>query len=89
MSIGLPGFESNLVKFEIPLTIARSSEEKIRQILNHMKTKNINQNDVEIIKAILESCKCHKYTESRILRTRSFELFPKKVIINSHVKEID
>lgn len=89
MTIELPGFESNLMKVEIPVTIARSSNDKIRQIFDYIKTKKPDENDVDIIKIILESCKCHKYTENRFLHYRSFDFYTRRVTINSHVKESD
>jgi hypothetical protein len=84
------GFQSNILnieKIEASLTLKRSNDEKVRQIIDAISKKNLTEIDKEIMIAILETCKCHEYTENRLVDYERFTLYKRRVIKNSHVKE--
>jgi hypothetical protein len=54
------GFQSNILnieKIEASLTLKRSNDEKVRQIIDAISKKNLTEIDKEIMIAILETCK--------------------------------
>jgi hypothetical protein len=85
LSQQIGGMNAYIDKF-LPLSIdlARVAEPKLTEILRGLAIKeNISKNYVEILRNIIDACRCSKYTHRRILG-----LYETEIIQTTHPKEI-